>query len=141
MNPREKVHDLYRLFSRKCSDITRGGTSELEDRWLAYLSSLGCQTVSRTRVAYGFVQLMNEGTLRGEVVCIPDPFSVSLSGGRRAIDGKGSDSEHCDYILVPLETALKALVLETLPDLEPWLDSPSDPWDELPAGPDCPYDE
>jgi hypothetical protein len=28
-----------------------------------------------------------------------------------------------------------------LPDLEPWFDNPSDPWDELPAGPDQPYDE
>jgi hypothetical protein len=29
----------------------------------------------------------------------------------------------------------------TLPDLEPFFDNPSDPWDELPAGPDYPYDE
>ena len=28
-----------------------------------------------------------------------------------------------------------------LPDLEPWFDCPSDPWDELPTGPDFPYDE
>jgi len=28
-----------------------------------------------------------------------------------------------------------------LPDLEPWLDNPSDLWDELPADPDQPYDE
>jgi len=27
-----------------------------------------------------------------------------------------------------------------LPDLEPWLDCPSDPWDELPAGPEYPYE-
>lgn len=27
-----------------------------------------------------------------------------------------------------------------LPDLDPWLDNPSDPWDELPAGPEYPYE-
>lgn len=27
-----------------------------------------------------------------------------------------------------------------LPDLEPWFDSPSDEWDELPTG-ECCYDE
>jgi hypothetical protein len=26
------------------------------------------------------------------------------------------------------------------PDLEPWLDNPSDQWDELPAGPEYPYE-
>lgn len=27
------------------------------------------------------------------------------------------------------------------PDLEPWFDNPSDQYDELPAGPEYPYDE
>lgn len=26
------------------------------------------------------------------------------------------------------------------PDLEPWFDNPSDQWDELPAGPEYPYE-
>jgi hypothetical protein len=29
----------------------------------------------------------------------------------------------------------------TLPDLEPFFDNETDVWDELPAGPDYPYDE
>jgi hypothetical protein len=27
-----------------------------------------------------------------------------------------------------------------LPDVDPFFDSPSDPWDELPTDPDYPYD-
>lgn len=28
-----------------------------------------------------------------------------------------------------------------LPDIDPWFDSPSDIYDELPSGPEFPYDE
>jgi hypothetical protein len=28
-----------------------------------------------------------------------------------------------------------------LPDIDPWFDSPSDIYDELPSGPEYPYDE
>jgi hypothetical protein len=28
-----------------------------------------------------------------------------------------------------------------LPDVDPWFDSPSDIYDELPSGPEYPYDE
>lgn len=29
----------------------------------------------------------------------------------------------------------------SLPDVDPFFDNETDLWDELPTGPDCPYDE
>jgi hypothetical protein len=121
MFPVDQCHKLFDLFVERCKHITKGIDAEFEPEWVEYLNSLGCSCLGRKEVSHNFVSLMNtEMCLKGDVVCIPDPLSTLPAWGHREIDGSRSDSPsptggHCDFILVPLEIALKSLVLGGLP--------------------------
>jgi len=119
----DKCHKLYDIFFSKFEgfvglEVARWNSrdSTALDMWSDYIVEIGCSVLERREVDNDFFRLMNEERcLKGDLVCIPDPASNPLEFGHREIDGIIHKQPRCDYLLVPEEFALKALVLGALP--------------------------